>query len=102
MQCRGCRSSARVRLARRIDPRRSYADLGRNLIAASVVGSALARLQHGSVPECGSGVGVEGVNRIMFGGGDQDVVRALSWNRNIRNVERLSVDVAIDCIGADL
>src|SRR5580704_4026267 len=48
----------------------------------------------GDVPDAGAGVGVVGVDGIVLGGDDEQIVGD-AGDRDVRNVERLGVDQAI-------
>ncbi len=89
------------RAAREIDDRRGRdADFGMNERAedvASVECADAAWLQEADVPETfAAGVGIEGVDAVVFGRDVEDVVRAFAGDRDARYVERLGVNVAVN------
>src|SRR5271165_3976491 len=53
------------------------ADLWNDLVAAAIVGCGLTGGERGDLPVLRAGVGVEGVDTVMFGGNDEDVVRSV-------------------------
>jgi hypothetical protein len=63
-------------------------------------GNALRRVDQAVVPERGTGiVGIERIDAIVPGRDKNDVVNSLPGDRDIRHVEGLSGDRAIDYIG---
>ena len=47
-------------------------------------------------------IGVEGVDAVVLGGDEENIVRAFAWNFDVRHEKRLSVDGSIDFERADL
>ena len=63
-------------------------------------GDALRRVDEAIVPERGAGfVGVEGVDTVVLGGDEDDVVNSLARDRHASHVEGLGVDRAVDRVG---
>lgn len=66
----------------------------RHLTASAIVGGDFAGLESGFVPDEGAAVGVVGVDAVMFGCDDQQVVGD-TGDTDGRNVERLCVDQSV-------
>src|SRR5262249_9063559 len=83
------------------------ADLGHDVRGDDVLGGGDGgdpgrRVNETALPEqavvgraAGPGVGVEGVDAVVLGGGEDDVERALAGDGEVGLVERLGVDVAV-------
>src|SRR5689334_8221505 len=79
-----------------IDDRSSCnSDFGHHLSATTRVGSRLARVQQRYMPVNCARIRIERVDTIVFGGSEYHVGRADTRHRKLRNVQRLSIDLAI-------
>ena len=78
-----------------------HSDLGFHLVAATRVRSGFSRFQHGGAPQRCSGVGIQGVDSIVLGQDDQNVVRAFGGYCHAGDIERLGIHFPVDRIEAD-
>src|ERR1700686_2476583 len=103
-----CPSKSVKRLAQQIDHRRGGdADIRLNErtlhVARGNGGDLLLRIEKTDLPErfAGAGIGVKSVNAIAFRGDEDDIVHAFAGDFDLRDVQRLSINVAIDGKGSD-
>ena len=81
-------------LGTRDDGRGGDSDFGFDLRAVALVGRGLAGFERGDLPEIGAGVGVVGVDGIVFGGDDEKIMSD-AGDVDVGDVERLGVDQAV-------
>src|SRR5262249_46543313 len=81
------------------DRRPGDADLGHDVAGNDVRlgdrGDAVGRVDETALPELPAAVAVEGVDAVVLGGGEDDVVRAAA-DRQVGHVQGLGVGVAVD------
>src|SRR5690348_2135115 len=66
-----------------------------DLAAAVRIARSLAWLEQGDVPEGGSAVRIEGIDRVVLGRDEHGVMRAPA-DGELRKIQRLRVHLAID------
>src|SRR5882762_11357752 len=71
------------------------ADIRRHLAAAVIVAKRFPGEQGSGLPEHIARRGVEGVHAVIFSDNIQNVMRTLSGDRYVREVERLGIDQAV-------
>lgn len=70
--------------------------------SSSPGGRAVSGIEKSDLPERSAGsVRVEGIDAVVFGGDEDDVVSALAGDGETLNVKRLSVDAAVNGIGEE-
>jgi len=83
---------------RSIDHRRGRnADLRCHLTAAAIVGSGFSRFEERNLPERCAGISVKPVNAVVLAGHDEKIVSAFARDGDCRDVERLSIYLAVCC-----